>query len=146
MRPPEPLFKYQQQQIPGLTEIFGSLNFDVPRWLPLQRATREDYSIGIDLGTSFCCAAVWRNGQVEIIPNRRGERTTSSYVSFTDDERIIGNAAKNLATRNPLNTVFNSKRLIGRKFNDPIVQADADLYPFRVTAGPNDKPLVWVSF
>ncbi|KIM28921.1 hypothetical protein M408DRAFT_125354 [Serendipita vermifera MAFF 305830] len=89
-------------------------------------------AIGIDLGTSYSCAAVWRNGSVEIIPNDQGNRTTPSCVSFTDTELLVGDAAKNQMTRNPYNTVYGTKRLIGRQFADPQVQSDATRFPFKV--------------
>merc|ERR1711865_1240282 len=81
-----------------------------------------------------------------IIANDQGNRTTPSYVAFTDSERLIGDAAKNQVARNPENTVFDAKRLIGRKFADPIVQADAKLWPFKLEAGTGDKPMICVHF
>merc|ERR1719269_377886 len=87
--------------------------------------------IGIDLGTTYSCVGVFKNGRVEIIPNDQGNRITPSYVAWDDaGERLVGDAAKNQATVNPETTVFDVKRLIGRKFNEKSVQADKKLFPF----------------
>lgn len=103
-------------------------------------------AIGIDLGTTYSCVGVWKNGSVEIIANDMGERTTPSYVSFSDSERLVGQAAKNQSARNPENTVFDAKRLIGRKFDEGVVKSDCKLWPFTVKNGNQDRPVIEVSY
>ena len=92
--------------------------------------------IGIDLGTTYSCVGVFKNGRVEIIQNDQGNRITPSYVAWDAEsgERLIGDAAKNQATVNPENTVFDIKRLIGRKFQDKTVQSDMKLLPYKVSS------------
>merc|ERR1711871_932619 len=99
--------------------------------------------IGIDLGTTYSCVGVYKNGRVEIIPNDQGNRITPSYVAFDGDERFIGDSAKNQAAINPTNTVFDVKRLIGRKFNDDTVQKDIKLLPYSI-ANKDGKPYIEV--
>merc|ERR1711871_1715214 len=99
--------------------------------------------IGIDLGTTYSCVGVYKNGRVEIIPNDQGNRITPSYVAFDGDERFIGDAAKNQAAINPTNTVFDVKRLIGRKFTDDTVQKDIKLLPYDIKS-KDGKPYVEV--
>merc|ERR1712062_673070 len=101
--------------------------------------------IGIDLGTTYSCVGVFKNGRVEIIPNDQGNRITPSYVAFTSDgERLIGDAAKNQLTSNPENTVFDAKRLIGREWSDSAVQHDMKFFPFKLTE-KNKKPHIQVN-
>lgn len=102
--------------------------------------------IGIDLGTTYSCVGVWQNERVEIIANDQGNRTTPSYVAFTDTERLIGDSAKNQVAMNPTNTVFDAKRLIGRKFTDKDVQQDMAHWPFKVITTSGDKPAIEVQF
>ena len=102
-------------------------------------------AIGIDLGTTYSCVGVFQHGKVEIIANDQGNRTTPSYVAFTDTERLIGDAAKNQVAMNPQNTVFDAKRLIGRNFNDASVQSDMAHWPFKVIA-EGKKPKIQVEY
>jgi L1 cell adhesion molecule like protein len=106
----------------------------------------DSVAIGIDLGTTYSCVAVWQNDRVEIIANDQGNRTTPSYVAFTDSERLIGDAAKNQAAMNPINTVYDAKRLIGRKITDDTVQKDMKLWPFKVVGESNGKPKIQVQY
>jgi len=103
-------------------------------------------AVGIDLGTTYSCVGVWQNDRVEIIANDQGNRTTPSYVAFNDTERLIGDAAKNQVAMNPTNTVFDAKRLIGRKFSDDAVKSDMEHWPFKVITKSDDKPLIEVVF
>jgi molecular chaperone DnaK (HSP70) len=94
---------------------------------------------------AFSCVGVWQNDRVEIIANDQGNRTTPSYVAFTESERLIGDAAKNQVAMNPFNTVFDAKRLIGRRFDDAEVQADMKHFPFKVFS-KEGKPYVRVEY
>ncbi|CCM02108.1 uncharacterized protein FIBRA_04185 [Fibroporia radiculosa] len=99
--------------------------------------------IGIDLGTTYSCVGVQRGGRVEIIANDQGHRITPSWVSFSEDERLVGDAAKNAFHSNPENTVFDAKRLIGRKVDDPEIKRDQKHWPFKIVS-KNDKPAIQV--
>jgi len=101
--------------------------------------------IGIDLGTTYSCVGVFQNGKVEIIANEQGNRITPSYVAFTTNERLIGDAAKNQVASNPANTVYDAKRLIGRKYTDRTVKADMKLWPFEVI-DKDSKPYVRIDY
>ncbi|XP_062002225.1 heat shock cognate 70 kDa protein-like [Rosa rugosa] len=102
-------------------------------------------AIGIDLGTTYSCVAVWQNDHVEIIVNDQGNRTTPSYVAFNETERLVGDAAFNQVIKNPINSIFDAKRLIGRRFSDISVQNDMKLWPFKVIEGRDDKPMIVVT-
>jgi endoplasmic reticulum chaperone BiP len=97
--------------------------------------------IGIDLGTTYSCVGIFKNGRVEIIPNELGNRITPSYVAFTDDEKLVGEAAKNQASSNPLRTVYVVKRLVGRQFDDKEVQRDMKYVPYKIVS-KKGKPYI----
>ncbi|XP_047938432.1 heat shock cognate 70 kDa protein-like [Salvia hispanica] len=103
-------------------------------------------AIGIDLGTTYSCVAAWQHDRIEIIPNDQGNRTTPSQVAFTAAERLIGDAAKNQVANNPINTIYDAKRLIGCRFSDPTVQRDIMFWPFKVIPGDGHKPVVVVTY
>ncbi|RSH90924.1 ATPase with role in protein import into the ER [Saitozyma podzolica] len=118
----------------------------LPAGSAVRAEDREDYGtvIGIDLGTTYSCVAVQRGGKVEIIANDQGNRITPSWVGFTDEERLIGDAAKNQGPQNPYNTVFDAKRLIGRTYTDSDVQKDMKHWPFKIV-NKGGKPMIEVS-
>ena len=103
-------------------------------------------SIGIDLGTTYSCVGVYKNGKVEIIANDQGNRTTPSYVAFNENERLIGDSAKNQASSNPNNTVYDAKRLIGRNFSDQVVKNDLKNLTYTVKSASGDKPTIHVEY
>ena len=106
----------------------------------------EGAAVGIDLGTTYSCVGIWQNDRVEIIANDQGNRTTPSFVAFTDSERMIGDAAKNQCAMNPTNTVFDAKRLIGRRFTDSATQSDIKHFPFKVISKDADRPAIQVDY
>lgn len=108
----------------------------------------EDFDgiIGIDLGTTYSCVGVWNGDHVDIIPNKDGFNTTPSWVAFTDTEKLVGDSAKRQASMNPENTVFDSKRLLGKRFNEDAVQSDLDNFPFEVVGDRNDIPTINVTY
>lgn len=109
--------------------------------------SNDDIAAGFDIGTTTSCAAIWRNDRVEIIPDfQTGSRIIPSYVSFTDEEKLVGDAAKSQSTMNPKNTVYDAKRLIGRKFDDPTVSDDCKLWSFNVTGDKDNKPIINVQY
>jgi heat shock 70kDa protein 1/2/6/8 len=103
-------------------------------------------AVGIDLGTTTSCVGVWQNNRVEIIANDQGNRTTPSFVAFTSEERLIGEAAKNQAAGNPKNTVYEAKRLIGRRYDEPAVQRDIKHFSYNVVRGAGEKPEIEVDY
>jgi len=103
-------------------------------------------TIGIDLGTCYSCIGIYRQGKVEIIPNEQGNRITPSWVAFTDNERLIGEPAKNQSSMNPKNTIYDAKRLIGKKFDDPFIQQEIKLLTYDVSSSPNNKPIININF
>merc|ERR1712123_350708 len=113
--------------------------------LVIKMATAKKLAVGIDLGTTYSCVGVFQHGKVEIIANDQGNRTTPSYVAFTDTERLIGDAAKNQVAMNPENTIFDAKRLIGRNFSDSAVQSDMKHWPFKVIS-VGGKPMLKVEY
>jgi len=106
----------------------------------------SDICIGIDLGTTYSCVSVWQNNNAEIIANDQGSRTTPSFVSFTDTERLVGSAAKTNSSINPTNTVFDAKRLIGRNFDDATVTSDIEHFPYTVLSSDDNKPIIEVLY
>jgi len=106
----------------------------------------ENEAIGIDLGTTYSCVSVYKNNNIEIIANDMGNRTTPSWVSFNDSDRLIGDAAKTASTSNPSNTIYDIKRLMGRKFSDPIVQEEIKKLPYKVIKADGDKIRVEVKY
>ena len=106
----------------------------------------KNKAIGIDLGTTYSCVGWWKDNRCEIIANDQGNRTTPSYVAFTETERIIGDGAKNQASMNPENTVYDAKRLIGRKFSDPVIKNEIETFPFDVISDSSDKPIIKVKY
>merc|ERR1711971_198778 len=113
--------------------------------LHLHNKMAKKQAVGIDLGTTYSCVGVFQHGKVEIIANDQGNRTTPSFVAFTDNERLIGDAAKNQVAMNPENTVFDAKRLIGRRYDDPCVVSDMKHWPFNVVSD-GGKPKIRVEY
>lgn len=110
---------------------------------PLNDSSVTGPVIGIDLGTTYSCVGIMKGGKVEILVNDQGNRITPSWVAWNDEERLVGDAAKNQYSSNPHRTVFDVKRMIGRKFNDRDVQKDMKHFPFKVV-NKNDQPRVQV--
>ena len=112
-----------------------------------QTSQKKGYAIGIDLGTTYSCVGVYRNGNVEIIANEQGNRTTPSWVAFTaDGQKLVGDAAKGQAAANTANTVFDVKRLMGHKFSDPKTQEDIRTLPYKVVEGRNGNCAIVVEY
>ncbi len=106
----------------------------------------EGETIGIDLGTTYSCVGIWQNDKVEIIANDQGNRTTPSWVAFNSEEKLVGEGAKSQYNSNPINTVFDAKRLMGYKFDDPQVQRELTSLPYKVVSGQNNIPKIQVSY
>lgn len=117
---------------------------DIVQFINLPNINIMPPAIGIDLGTTYSCVGVWQNSRAEIIANDQGNRTTPSYVAFTDEERLLGDGAKNQASMNPKNTVHDAKRLLGREFSDSYVQSDKKLWSFDVQDDGKNKPKIHV--
>jgi len=126
-----------------MRRVLSSLALLALAWGEKEEKKIDGPVIGIDLGTTYSCVGIYKNGRVEIIPNDQGNRITPSYVAFTDEERLIGEAAKNQATINPSQTLFDVKRLIGRRFKDSTVQKDIKLLPFQIV-DKSGKPQISV--
>lgn len=109
-----------------------------------QSSTAGRICAGMDLATTYCCVGVWQDSRVEIIASESGSRSIPSYVAFTETERLVGDSAKNQAAGNTSNTIYDAKRLIGRKFSDPTVQDDIKRYPFKVVGDEKDRPVIVV--
>ncbi|CAG2227033.1 BIP [Mytilus edulis] len=140
-----PLRKTRRMKLIGFIALLGMSCVMAKDEEPKKEKETVGTVIGIDLGTTYSCVGVFKNGRVEIIANDQGNRITPSYVAFTEDgERLIGDAAKNQLTTNPENTVFDVKRLIGRDWDDKSVQADIKHYPFKVF-NRNSKPIIQVN-
>ena len=114
--------------------------------MTVSSVSSSKYVIGIDLATCMSMVAVWKDGKVEIISSESGNRTVPSYVSFTEEERIVGEAAKSMSATNPTNTVFDAKRLIGRPFDDVEVQKMMVNWPYKVVNDGNNRPQIVVDF
>ena len=104
----------------------------------------KGFCAGMDLATTYCCVGLWQNDRVEILASESGARSIPSYVAFTDTDRLVGEAAKSQAAGNTANTIYDAKRLIGRKFSDPLVQEDIKRYPFKVVGDASDRPQIVV--
>ncbi len=108
--------------------------------------TIEGPIAGLDLGTTYSCIGIFQNDRVEIIANSQGNRTSPSYVAFTDTQKLVGDAAKQQSSSNPENTIYDIKRLIGRKMTDKSVIEDIKTFPFKVISDKNNNPLVQVQY